>query len=277
MVHDPLTSTFCFSEGIGLGTERKLWDNGVVHWDHVSAGSFAHLSSARTRSLRRAIDRARADLQADRVDFARDGLANRELWRAFPRFRNRCVYLDIETTGLDPWSHVTLIGLYDAGGLTILQRGKNLDRFPSLMAKYEFIVSFNGRTFDVPFLKREFPRWRVTQAHWDLRFALRNAGHEGGLKDIERRLDLHRPGPLANISGEDAPTLWEFHKEGDPDALPILRRYLAEDVMGLAPLAERAFNLLAAAHPLEVARLSQSAKPDCDLEYNPRAIRRLLG
>lgn len=275
--HDPITSTFCFSQGIGLGTERKLWDGGVLHWDHVFDGGFSHLSTGRARALRTSIGQARRDLEADRADFARDGLSNAEMWRIYPRYRARCIYLDIETTGLDAFSDVTLIGLYDGAELTILERGKNLDRFPAIVRNYSMIVTFNGRCFDVPFLQREFPSWRPTQAHWDLRWALRSVGYNGGLKDIEKRMRLGRPGPLTELDGFDAVILWHAYKRGDREALSVLKRYLAEDVLGLVPLAERAFNLLADEHPLSVSALPLSSRSPCDLDYNPRAIRRILG
>ncbi len=264
MAHDPLLSTFCFAPGIGPVAERKLWKKGVVHWDHA------------TGPLKQAVDDARRDLEAGRPDFARDGLKNTELWRAYPEFRKNCVYLDIETTGLDASSYTTLIGMYDGDQLRILQRGRDLDEFPRLVDRYAMIVTFNGRSFDVPFLRREFPSWRPTQAHWDLRWALRSVGYAGGLKRIEDELGLSRPGPLAGMSGFDAVTLWYAHKRGDPDALPILRRYLAEDVVGLAPLAERAFNFLAEEHPLDVEPLALSERVDCGLDYNPRAIPGLI-
>ncbi len=277
VVHDPLMSTFCFSPGIGLGTEQKLWENGIVHWDHVAGDAVAFLNADRARQLKKSVEAARRDLEGGRPDFFRDRMDNAELWRAYPHFKRQCVYLDIETTGLDVFSKVTMIGMYDGTRLVLLERGKDLEHFPKLISKYSMIITFNGRSFDVPFLRREFPNWRPTQVHWDLRWALKALGFEGGLKDIEARMGLKRPGPLSRLGGFDAVLLWNAYRKGDTEALEILRRYLAEDVLGLKPLAERAFNGLAAEHPLEVSELSLSARPSCDLKYNARAIDRLVG
>ncbi len=199
-VSDPLVSTFCFAPGVGLGTERNLWSSGIVHWDHVHPDGVGCLGAKRIAALRSAIDRARQDLEAGRPDFVRDGLGNAETWRAYPRYRTRAVYLDIETTGLFSWDKVTLIGMYDGEALTILERGKNLNEFPRLIRNYSLIVSFNGRSFDVPFLQREFPKLRLHQAHWDLRWAFHALGRAGSLKHIERDFGLVREGALAGLS-----------------------------------------------------------------------------
>ena len=60
----------------------------------------------------RVLQRSLAALDNDPAFFI-DQLGSTEPWRIFPHYRDRTVYLDIETTGLDDYAEVTTIALYD--------------------------------------------------------------------------------------------------------------------------------------------------------------------
>ncbi len=167
-------------------------------------------------------------------------------WRAWPDFQENCVYLDIETNGIYLDSIVTVIGLYDGQIERCLIQGKDLEKFPELISKYGMIVTFNGTSFDLPMLKRAFPKITFNQIHLDLYYVLRNLGYKGGLKKIEKELGIFRDGPLAELTGRDAVRLWQNYLRGSQDALKILCDYNLEDVKNLEYLSKVAYDGLKA-------------------------------
>jgi hypothetical protein len=58
---------------------------------------------------------------------------------------------------------------------------------------------------------------------------------KGGLKNVERRLGIHRD--TEGLDGLAAIRLWHAHRRGDADALEVLLRYNREDVENLEILA----------------------------------------
>ena len=72
-------------------------------------------------------------------------------FRLFEAFRHTVVYLDIETTGLSSWDEVTTIATWDGTRIRTYIQGQNLDAFSSDIRAYGLIVTFNGKTFDLPF------------------------------------------------------------------------------------------------------------------------------
>ena len=74
-------------------------------------------------------------------------------WRFFPEFRNTTVYLDIETTGLSRYYEtITTISLYDGKSIFYYVKDQNLDDFPVDIKQYNVIVTYNGKSFDIPFV-----------------------------------------------------------------------------------------------------------------------------
>ncbi len=139
-------------------------------------------------------------------------------------------------------------------------RGDNLDDLPEALLKYDLVVTFNGSSFDLPFLRREFQASErygaedlfARAVHIDLRYPLRQAGYSGGLKRIEKRTGLGRPSALSKLGGRDAVTLWNMAGEGEPGAIETLIRYNAEDVASLPELARLAYDMLSSRLPISV-------------------------
>ena len=93
------------------------------------------------------------------------------------------VYLDIETSGYDQWTNdITVIGIYDGQTVQSFVNGKNLEQFETAIAKYDLVITFNGSSFDLPFIRRSFPGISLPEGHIDLRFVLKKMGLSGGLK-----------------------------------------------------------------------------------------------
>ena len=164
-----------------------------------------------------------------------------ERWRLYADFLDDAAFLDIETTGLSSeYSYTTMVGVLDNSGYHAFVRGDNLDEFLCSLRRYKLVVTFNGASFDLPFLRGEFGKLPDGFAHMDLRWVLARLGYRGGLKKIERSTGLDRQGGLADLDGRHAVVLWEMAQQGEDEALETLIRYNAEDVASLPLLAEMA-------------------------------------
>ncbi len=234
-----LGSSFIHGDGVGPSTERALWRSGARDWDaFLDLHRAGVLRGGRMGRLARLVEESRQALRGDAIEFFGDRLPRGEQWRLFTHFGSRAAYVDIETTGVSPGLDVvTVVGLYDGAAVEMFVRGKNLGEFPKAAARYPLLVSYNGATFDVPFLQATFPSFQP-RAHLDLRYPLARLGYKGGLKEIERTVGIRRPRHLADLSGFDAVMLWHAHQRGDRHALATLIAYTREDVVNLASLAQ---------------------------------------
>ena len=238
-----LQSTFVHVRGIGYVTERKLWEGGLGSWDaYLEDPKAVRLGPVRGRRLEAALHDSQERLRVRDHRFFAAHLPRREYWRAWEEFRDSVAYVDIETTGLESErDEITVIGLFD-GAETRYFYEDSLEDFPSALDGYQLLVTFNGSTFDVPFLKRTFPALQVDQIHIDLRYLFARLGMKGGLKAIERRMGIRRSPATEGVRGWDAVYLWRRYQQGDEEALRILLQYNGEDVVNLQPLLEIAYD-----------------------------------
>jgi uncharacterized protein YprB with RNaseH-like and TPR domain len=184
---------------------------------------------------------ARRSLEALAADDPRPlsgALATAEHWRVLDHWFDRASFFDIETSGLEPESEVTLVACLHRGELRLFLKGENLDDFLGLLEEVKLLVSFNGSGFDVPRIEDRFHVPRIPCAHVDLRWLCHHRGWRGGLKAIERQLGLARPADLAGLGGAEAVWLWQLWSEKrDPAARRTLERYCAADTVALQRLA----------------------------------------
>jgi uncharacterized protein YprB with RNaseH-like and TPR domain len=199
-----------------------------------------------------------------------------EMWRIYPEFNRSVAFLDIETTGLYPDDdEITVIGLFNGDKAKVFIKGVNLADFAEEIERYSLIVTFNGRRFDVPFIRRSFGDLPPHQAHIDLRYPLRKLGYAGGLKAIEAQFGLEREGALEGVSGVMAILLWREYKAGNKRALDTLIRYNMEDVVNLRYLIEVAYNQAVAKLPIIVEPIPVHQKWNLDIPFDPDLIRKL--
>jgi len=160
----------------------------------------------------------------------------------FPEFRNSTVYLDIETTGLDRhYQSITTIALYDGQEIKTYVNGQNLDEFIEDIEQYKVIVTYNGKSIDIPFIESFF-NIRLNHAQIDLRYVLYSLGLRGGLNGVERQLGTDR-GDLRDVDGFFAVLLWdEYQKSGDQKALDTLLAYNVQDTVTLENLMVTTYN-----------------------------------
>lgn len=248
-----LEHTFLHLPGIGTRTERALWEQGILTWrDALGRGCPRGFSGRRWDRSCRLIEESQRSLdRRDHRHFAR-GLPSSEQWRAWRDFRDRVAYLDIETTGCSGSDMVTVVGIYDGARTSSFVAGDNLDQFPDVLERYAMLVTFNGASFDLPFLRRCFPGLEFDQLHLDLMHTLRRLGLRGGLKKIERRVGIERDDDLAGLGGWDAVRLWNEYRAGREESLRTLIRYNAADIENLELLAELAYRRLTGSLDLPV-------------------------
>ena len=230
-------------QSIGAITEQKLWDSGINNWDLFTDDIQIPLSGKRKYLVQKGIDESRQHLfQNNPVYFSKCLPANQS-WRFFPEFRDSTVYLDIETTGLDRYyQSITTIALYDGREIKSYVQGQNLDDFIEHIQQYKVIVSYNGKSFDIPFIENFF-NIKLNHAHIDLRYILYNLGFRGGLKGVERQLGNDR-GDLRDVDGFFAVLLWdEYQKTGNQKVLDTLLAYNVQDTITLENLMVTAYNL----------------------------------
>jgi hypothetical protein len=238
-----LKRTFIHLSGVGPRREIHFWRQGLATWeDFLAARRVRGLSRERLEGLQ--IELAESLEHTREAAYFAARLQAGEHWRLFRHFRPRTAYLDIETTGtVWPGLLVTVVGLYDGRDMRQFIQGRNLREFPQALAEVDLLVTFNGAQFDVPVLRANFPDLEWPPAHVDLRFLLARLGFKGGLKKIEPRFGIRRPGKVDGMDGYMAVLLWQRYQRGDKGALDLLLAYNREDVINLEVLMDAAFRL----------------------------------
>jgi len=232
-----LKNTFCHLPGIGTITERQMWESGIYTWEDA-VGSKKCLPKDQLSFLTQSV----RQLEKRNPNYFTELLPSDQHWRIFHKFRKSIAYLDIETTGLHfHRDYITTIALYDGEKILHYVRGENLEDFESDIQRYKVLVTYNGKSFDVPFIRNHL-NLELNQAHIDLRYLLKRLGYYGGLKSCEKQLGYNR-GELDLVDGYMAVLLWkEFKKTKDRKVLDTLIAYNIEDVLTLENLLIFAFN-----------------------------------
>ena len=242
-----LQHTFIHIPGIGKQTELDLWKGGIHNWDDADRFEkrFGVVGARIQQKLDEYIPASREAIRQRNAGFFERLSTLGEAWRVFPEFADHCVYLDIETTGLSTvFDRITVVGLYDGRKYKVFVDGENLDELPTNLKQYSVVVTFNGATFDLKFLKMRFPDLVLPPIHIDLRWIARKLGFKGGLKTIEAEFGLTRPEDVKDISGYEATVLWAKHLRGEKGALDQLIQYNTEDVVHLKAIMEIAYDKL---------------------------------
>ena len=242
-----LTHTFSHIPGIGRATEQRLWQAGITSWSSWRDNAPVRLPNSSAKEVDLLLNHS-SEALAGNPTFFTNLLAANEQWRIFPHFRETTAYIDIETTGLGNDAELTTIALYDGAEIKYYINGRNLEGFLDEIWDYNVLVSYNGKSFDIPFLENYF-RIGLHHAQIDLRYVLARLGFKGGLKGCEKMLGINR-GSLDGVDGYFAVLLWhEYESYNDEKALETLLAYNIEDTVNLETLMVEAYNLNVAKTP----------------------------
>src|ERR1700722_10841436 len=129
-----LRQTFVHIPGIGKQTELALWERGIQSWDDADRFErrFGVVGARLQKKLDDYIPRSREAIRVKDAGFFERLSTLGEAWRIFPDFADKCVYLDIETTGLSSvFDMVTMVGLYDGRKYKVFVEGDNLQDLPA--------------------------------------------------------------------------------------------------------------------------------------------------
>ena len=271
-----LENTFCHIPRVSLRTEEKLWSAGIQKWDTVLNSDTIPVARVKKETLARHLDDSIANLQLGNPYYFANLLSPGLHWRLFPDFRDSIAYIDIETTGLSGWSDkITSIALYDGKIIRTYIQGQNLQDFKRDIQSYDILVTYNGKCFDVPFLRSAL-QMKLEQVHIDLRFVLHALGFSGGLKTCEKQLGIAR-GELDGIDGYMAVLLWHDYKtHRNSRALETLVSYNIQDVLNLETLLVKAYNLKLKETPFARTRkLPPPVTPENPFQPDRETVNRL--
>jgi uncharacterized protein YprB with RNaseH-like and TPR domain len=234
-----IRNSFVHLDSFGLKKERSIWAQGIASWDDfISAKSLKGISSSKKASFDENLRKSYNAYYSKDTLFFYESFPRGEFWRFFGDFKNECVFLDIETNA---HCQTTVVGLYDGENSNQFIRGYNLDsnNLYEALKGFKLVVSFNGSCFDLPVLINEFGHVIPKAPHFDLRFGLNKLGFSGGLKSIERSLDIRRDDLIKGVNGVDAIFLWNtFLRTHNKEYLAKLLEYNKADIVNLLPLAE---------------------------------------
>jgi uncharacterized protein YprB with RNaseH-like and TPR domain len=225
---------------VGPQREKALRAEGCACWADIlnATHPLGGLDLFAWDELRIAAEASQRALAADDIAYFVSRLAAPEQGLILAQWFDRASYFDIETSGLEADSIVTLVCCFHENRPLHFLAGDNLDDFLDLLESVKLLVSFNGASFDVPRVLDRFHIPDLPCAHVDLRWLCHHAGWRGGLKKIERSLGFRRPPDLEGLGGAEAVWLWQaWSQRGDERARRRLERYCSADTVMLKMLA----------------------------------------
>ena len=271
-----LRHSFVHIPGIGLSTERSLWERGLRSWaDCLSRRASRVCGYPMAATLRAHARESEVHLRNGNAAYFDRLLPLSESWRMYGDFRDSVAFVDVETTGSLGQGEITVIGLSDSIRTRVFVKDKNLADFKNEVRKYALLVTYNGRHFDVPVMCHTFGNIFARMAHFDLQYALQRLGYVGGLKPIQEQLGFHRDGALGRLDGRSAIWLWQEYEKGNKKALNTLLRYNLEDAVVLQSIAEAVYNESCRKLPISVEELLPGRKPLVDIPYDEELVRKV--
>ncbi|SLM31505.1 conserved hypothetical protein [Desulfamplus magnetovallimortis] len=269
-----LKNTFHHIPGIGIKSEQKLWNNGVMSWKDIENPEIKIPAGQRSK-LKTHIKDSMEQIENGNFNYFENLLPSGLHWRFFPEVRKNAVYLDIETTGMESYDKITTIALFNGKEIQYFVNGKNMEQFPEALFQYSTIITYNGKCFDIPFIEKYF-RLSIPHVHIDLRYLLKSLGYDGGLKGCEKKMGIRR-GELDGVDGFFAVLLWsDYIRRKNIKALETLLAYNIEDVINLEILMVKAYNMKIMDTPFSASHSIPLPKaPDIPFRADPETIKRL--
>ncbi len=233
-----IKNTFCHTPGISENTEKILWANGILDWDTFieKFDEIDCIPKSKLENIKTELFFSIENLNCSNIKYFCEKL-NPNLHYRLANL-GKIAYVDIETTGLSRWTdQITMIGIYDGKIAKSYIQGQDLEEAYDKLDEFDIIVTFNGKTFDLPFIEQKAKR-KYDFLHLDLRYLLKEYDLRGGLKKIEKELQITRDIEVENVDGFEAVRLWRKYKNGDENALKKLLLYNKEDIVNLKYLLD---------------------------------------
>ncbi|MAF99338.1 MAG: hypothetical protein CMH61_01890 [Nanoarchaeota archaeon] len=234
-----IRNSFVFLEKIRSRKEKSILKQ-VSGWNEFLRSDVKGISSQRKQYYNRKIKEAQRALINEDASYFIDKLPGKEMWRLYDYFKEDCCFLDIE---VDSYGNVILVGISNYYDTNFFVKGVNLSKesIGRQLEKYKITVTFNGSSFDLPKLKKLGVTTHVT--HIDLKPLCVNLGLKGGLKEIEKKLDLRRP---SHLYGNPVDLWKSFHASGEKEWLQLLMDYNAEDCENLKLVMQHVYKEMCA-------------------------------
>ena len=224
-----IQESFVFLEKCGTIRENSFRRQGIKDWrGFLTAEKVKGIATAKKEFYNRKLKEAQQALAEDNAAYFVGKLPAKEMWRLYPRFKDDCGFLDIET---DSYGRITVVGISNYYNTNTFVKGFNLEKnlLEKELSKYKLLITFNGGAFDLPKLRKQL-QLEVKMPHIDLKPLCVKLDLKGGLKEVEKILNLKRPGHLYGNPVE----LWKaFHASGDREYLQLLVDYNTEDIENL--------------------------------------------
>ncbi len=224
-----IKESFIFLEKISKRKEEVIWKQGIKDGhDFLRAEKIKSIAGNKKKYYNRKIQEALQALKDDHSGYFVDKLPSKEMWRLYEYFKEDCCFLDVET---DSYGRITVVGISNYYSINTFVKGFNLEKetMEKELQKYKIMVTFNGSSFDLPKLNKQL-QMEIAIPHIDLKPLCVNLGLKGGLKEVEKILNLKRPTHLYGNPVE----LWKaFHASGDREYLELLVDYNKEDIENL--------------------------------------------
>jgi uncharacterized protein len=279
-----LTRTFIHIPGIGPQRERAYWHDSILSWDHMLADRDL-FDEGPVPAIERELVLSQQKLKEGDTRWFEERLGHENIWRLAADFDDgKIAYLDIETDGSradhiptddDAPGGTTVCAVYDGRDARVFLRHRDIDEIPEYLSKYKVLCTFNGKSFDIPYLEGRFGQDFFRGAHLDLRPITAAVGLRGGLKKIEQQIGIERPAMIRRYTGYDAVKLWGAYKRGRKDALEPLARYNLADAVNLQSVLRVAYNWAIHQDELPFRRFDEIGT-GCEEEATDRAIVNLM-
>lgn len=226
-----IRNTFIFLDKIGEAKEKQLWQQGVREWNDFLEKEITCVKKEKHEAQ---IKEAKTRLFLDDAEYFAKILPQKYHWRLWEHYKDEACFLDIETCG----NLLTTIGMFNGTETkTMMFPNINKDALIKELEKYKIIVTYNGASFDIPFLEKYFG-WKNQLPHIDLRGVCSKTGLTGGLKEIEKQLQIKRAKEVDGMTGMQAAALWEaYRKTGNKDYANLIVQYNEEDCINLKSIA----------------------------------------
>ena len=229
-----IQNSFVLLEKISATKEQQLWGQGLKDWsDFLRTKQIKGISKEKKYYYDRQLWEALKKLQEEDTLYFKSKFPAKEMWRLYDYFHDQCAFLDIE---IDSLGKIILVGISNYYQTASFVQGFNLDQnaLEQQLQKYKVLVTFNGAAFDLPKLQKQLGI-SIAIPHIDLKPLCVNLGLRGGLKEVEKILNLKRP---AHLYGNPV-DLWKaFHASGDKEWLELLLEYNREDIENLKGVME---------------------------------------